>query len=530
MAGRRKWAAKLDIYRKVPDDLFEGSKQGNIISWVAILTILILFYKETSDYLTTRIVPDLMLDSGAQRQGGKRFRHDNSDDMIRVDFNITMMDLKCDYVEVDVVSVLGNNQNMTKYVKKLPIDADGVLNHFAARNVQQNDVRLALSDEMVEQTLEELHESGEAAVSLDEASLEFALNENFFVFVDFFASWCSHCQALAPTWEVFAKIMNDATNEVNPEDTEDGYKKNELREAEQLDASVLIAKVDCVKHHTLCQANSIMAYPTLRLFVKGKAFQNYRGHRMVTDFIQFLNYAETYLGEKGVLDMSEINEAVGKHMDVTLEDRHWAEALERARHHHHKPEWNPDLHPGCQISGSIVVGRVPGNFYIQAYSPHHDLSPAMTNLSHEIHHLEFSPGRDSQRITGRDVLPKDITLSRHPMDGNVYVTRNLHEAYHHYVKLITTNDRFFQVLQSTQLASYEAEEVPEAKFIIDLSPIAVRYKKESRHWYDYFTSVMAIVGGTFTVVGFLNAGIHRVATAKKRLSTKARQPAKQPYR
>lgn len=306
--------------------------------------------------------------------------------------------------------------------------------------------------------------------------------------------------------------MNDATNDLI-EDAEEGYDETELREAEKLAAPVLIAKVDCVQHHQLCTANQIMAYPTLRLFVKGDPMENgdYKGQRTVMDLIQYLKEAEKTLGREGKLSMANINSALEKHLEITVEEKKWAEALERTRHHQHKAEWNPEFHPGCQISGSILLHRVPGNFYIQAFSPHHNLVPHMTNVSHEIHQLEFSPAEDDQRITRHDVFPKDFSFSTHPFDGNVYVTRNLHEAYHHYIKLITTNDRFFQVLQSTQLAVYEKDEIPEAKFIIDLSPIAVRYRRESRHWYDYITSVMAIVGGTFTVVGFVEAGIRRAA-------------------
>lgn len=109
--------AKLDMYRKVPMDLVEGSKRGSVISWVAILVILWLFYKETTEFFTTTLSSQLSLD-----------KRQSEEDQIKVTFNITMMDLKCDYVEVDVVSVLGNNQNATKFVKKVPLDANGVLN------------------------------------------------------------------------------------------------------------------------------------------------------------------------------------------------------------------------------------------------------------------------------------------------------------------------------------------------------------------------------------------------------------------
>jgi len=44
-----------------------------------------------------RPVTDLALDS-------------NKDPRVRLNFNITMMDLKCEYAVVDVVSVLGTDQ------------------------------------------------------------------------------------------------------------------------------------------------------------------------------------------------------------------------------------------------------------------------------------------------------------------------------------------------------------------------------------------------------------------------------------
>ena len=114
----RAWQlSKLDMYRKVPINLVEGSRRGSIISLLAILLIVCLFCEETADFCTTKLLSQLTLD---QRQSGN--------DLIKVSFNITMMDLKCDYVEVDVVSVLGNKQNATKYFKKIPLDGKGVLN------------------------------------------------------------------------------------------------------------------------------------------------------------------------------------------------------------------------------------------------------------------------------------------------------------------------------------------------------------------------------------------------------------------
>jgi thiol-disulfide isomerase/thioredoxin len=503
----------LDMYRKVPGDLVEGSRQGSIISWIALFTMAYLFYHETADYLTTRLTSELSLD---RRRGGKKSNDD--DDMIKVTFNITMMDLSCPYIEVDVVSVLGNNQNVTKAIQKYPLDASGVTSLLATRNMRQHDVAdtIALHDAAVTKSIEDLHESGETAIHLDEHTLQYAIRENDLVFVDFFASWCSHCQVLAPTWEVLAKVMNDASDE-SVEDGEEKYGEQEFKSAEALDVPVIIAKVDCVNHKTLCQQQDIRAYPTLRLFVKGQPYEggDYHGHRTVIDLVQFLKLSEEQLGREGNLSHESLSSALEKHLDMSVEERHWAEAFERTRKRHHQFAWNPDDHPGCQLSGSILLHRVPGNFYIQAFSPTHDLVPHMTNVSHEIHSLTFTP---TQKSSSRSPVPHNFIESMTPMNGNVYVTHNLHEAYHHYIKLISTNGDSFQVLQSSQLASYQQDVTPEAKFIIDLSPIAVRYERSSRHWYDYVTSLMAIIGGTFTVVGMFESGARAVAETRRKIS------------
>lgn len=121
-----------------------------------------------------RLVTDLALD-----------RHPES--KMRVNFNITMMDLKCEYASVDVVSVLGTEQNITTHVNKWHVDADGVRQRYQGRNQAQKDIELF--DTTVGKTLEELHEEAIDAVSLNPETLEYARREFEYVFVDFYASW-----------------------------------------------------------------------------------------------------------------------------------------------------------------------------------------------------------------------------------------------------------------------------------------------------------------------------------------------------
>jgi thiol-disulfide isomerase/thioredoxin len=465
---------------------------------------VVLFFKETSEYLTTKLVSELALDT-----------QKSDDAMILVSFNITMMDLKCDYVQVDTVSVLGNNQNVTKVVKKVPLDGDGVARALQGRNRKQNDVQMpiALHDKAVTESIEELHERGEDAVSLDDTTLAYALNEHDLVFVDFYASWCSHCKALAPTWEVMAKVMSDAARK--EQEADEDYDEKDLEEAEKLDVPVFVGKIDCVTHHTVCQQHSIQAYPTLRLFFSRAGIaSDYHGQRTVMDMIQWLMLAEGELERVKLLTPEIINPSLEQHLNMTAEEKHWAESLNRTRHHHQKHGWDQKKHPGCQISGKLLLNRAPGNFYIQAYSPYHDLVPHMTNVSHEIHSLVVSPS--NRKLLKRHQLPVNFEKDNRPFDGNVYVTEHLHEAYHHYIKLVSVNGDEYQVMQSTQLAQYRSDQVPEAKFIIDLAPIAVQYRLKKRPLYEYISSLLAIIGGTFTVVGLIESAVGAAARGVSR--------------
>jgi len=210
------------------------------------------------------------------------------------------------------------------------------------------------------------------------------------------------------------------------------------------------------------------------------------------------------------------------------EEEAWKEKVkQRKRRLHHS--WVDAEHPGCQLSGHLLLDRVPGNFHIQARSTAHDIVPHMTNVSHVVHSLTVGePGAQRMIERGSVYVPEEAKRKINPMDGNVYVNENLHEAYHHYLKVITTNIdglKFghkemlaYQVLANSQLAYYKEDIVPEAKFMFDLSPVAVSYRRTSRTWYSYVTSVMAIVGGTFTVVGMIESTMTSVVK-RKRYST-----------
>lgn len=151
----------------------------------------------------------------------------------------------------------------------------------------------------------------------------------------------------------------------------------------------------------------------------------------------------------------------------------------------------------------------------------------MTNLSHVVNHLSFGDPIDENNRKSKRILKQVPEEHRQyaPMDRSVYVTRNYHQAFHHYIKVVSTHLNMgssssnsmvtYQFLEQSQIVYYDESNVPEARFSYDLSPMSVVVEKEGRKWYDYLTSLCAIIGGTFTTLGLIDATLYRIFKPKK---------------
>ena len=111
------------------------------MSICAIAVMGILFLSETLAFARSMMETSIALDENDQPQ-------------IRLNFNITLMDLHCDFVSVDVWDTLGTNrQNVTKNIEKWQLDESGQRRIFSGRNREQREV----VHEEHEESLEELH-------------------------------------------------------------------------------------------------------------------------------------------------------------------------------------------------------------------------------------------------------------------------------------------------------------------------------------------------------------------------------------
>jgi len=87
------------------------------------------------------------------------------------------------------------------------------------------------------------------------------------ILVKFFAPWCGHCKALAPTWKTLASKYQDI---------------------------FAVAKLDCTLYSEICAKQGIVAYPTIKLYIEGKDYL-YKGIR---DMKAFANFVENTMLEE----------------------------------------------------------------------------------------------------------------------------------------------------------------------------------------------------------------------------------------
>ena len=398
-------------------------------------------------------------------------------------------------MSLDIWDTLGTNMiDIQKDITKYTVDKHGMKQYFHGRNKKQKKVEHETHHKDTIQHISDANGGSLHSTDLSPDTIQAFHSQYEHTFIDYFASWCIHCQRLAPTWEKFAQELS-----------------------QQNTHQLGIGKVDCVSHDKMCKDERIMAFPTLRWYTNGKvdsSMPDYRGDRTVDALVE---YAKKRVGS---------NED-GDDDDETADDNNDADDQQWLYNHAH--------HPGCQVSGHLMVNRVPGNLHMEASSTNHEINSQMTNLTHRVHHFSFGssdngspPGYLISRIPSyRDNLPQTIVYNTNPLADKYYPTYHFHQAFHHHLKIISThitdrgilfndNTILYQILEESQLIMYQVVNVPEIKFLYDMSPMSVALTLESElPWYDYISKLLAIIGGTYVTLGLINSIFLRVFKPKK---------------
>uniref|UniRef100_A0A5B6ZKF7 protein disulfide-isomerase n=1 Tax=Davidia involucrata TaxID=16924 RepID=A0A5B6ZKF7_DAVIN len=102
-------------------------------------------------------------------------------------------------------------------------------------------------------------------VVLTEDNFEKEVGQDRAALVEFYAPWCGHCKKLAPEFEKLGTTFKKAK-------------------------SVLIGKVDCDEHKSICSKYGVSGYPTIQWFPKGSLEpKKYEGARTAEALVGFVN-------------------------------------------------------------------------------------------------------------------------------------------------------------------------------------------------------------------------------------------------
>ncbi|VAH02508.1 unnamed protein product [Triticum turgidum subsp. durum] len=115
---------------------------------------------------------------------------------------------------------------------------------------------------------------GDEVLALTESTFEKEVGQDRGALVEFYAPWCGHCKKLAPEYEKLAASFKKAK-------------------------SVLIAKVDCDEHKSVCSKYGVSGYPTIQWFPKGSLMHTlflikseklmYEGQRTAEALTEYVN-------------------------------------------------------------------------------------------------------------------------------------------------------------------------------------------------------------------------------------------------
>jgi thiol-disulfide isomerase/thioredoxin len=458
----------VDFYRRLPTDLTEATLHGASLSVMAALVMVSLLGAELRSFLATETQSAMVVDRSPYGE------------LLRVNFNISFPSLSCEFATLDVSDALGTKRmNLTKTVRKLPINEDFERSGHYIHDYQLPEIKY---DEL---PADFKNDTVNYAAPLSKADFEEAMKKYSIVVANFYAPWCPWCQRLEPTWEAVQKEVHDKYPES--------------------DGRIRFVKIDCTAEVDLCRDHQIMGFPSIRVFRKGhdeifahgfKEHESYKGDRTKESLLSF---ADTLVPSAG-------------------QPHYYIRGVTRVA-----------KSSGCQLSGFVLVKKVPGTLHFLAKSAGHSFDPWAMNMSHAVGYMYFgnkpSPRRRKALETYHPLGLTDDWSDK--LSGEDFYAINQKTTFEHYMQVVLTS---IQPSDRNSEANFDAYEytvhshmynpedtIPAAKFSYALSPIQIIVTEKKKAFYHFVTTLCAIIGGVFTVAGILDGMVHQAGKIAKKV-------------
>ncbi|KAF0691790.1 Aste57867_17061 [Aphanomyces stellatus] len=180
---------------------------------------------------------------------------------------------------------------------------------------------------------------------------------------------------------------------------------------------------------------------------------------------------------------------------------------------------NGTLNEGCRVFGHLVVSKVAGKFYFapsRIFENGYLLDTDMLDLTFR----SFDNTHKIRSLTFGETYPN----MKNPLNlRNKTLPDGQRGAYQYFLKVVSTDYTFLNgdEIKSNQYSVTEHflqmtptghKGLPRVSFAYDFSPIKFRIEQTQKGLFPFFTSICAIIGGVFTVMGLVDSAMHQLTT------------------
>lgn len=419
------------------------------------------------------------------------------DSAISVEFNITVGAVPCRYLRI------GSKVNSFGLAGKFGIDdsillqpllPDGTrmkpesLGSFLNKEIipYWSEEYLQLKDEEVQPKLLSAPEASSSDVFV-RTNFSDVVKLREFTLVYFFADWCQHSAHFHPIW---SQLVDSVDEKMQFPD----------RTGRNI-STVKLLRVNCADFRDMCKNQEITRFPTIRLY-----------KRDGTEVTFYWN--SDHISSKLELGMTGVDMIVDFLQIAIRGDR----------------QKEPPALGGCSVAGHLNLPRVAGSFHLTV-GPSKDSTPNLDliNISHVVNHLAFGDTDANFHVVHRLAsltkigVPSSILEHLTPLDGKEFIVKGTYDVPEHTLKVVGTKIRnkkdFYQITHAdrtvTPTNKQRNDGLPHVRFVYDFSPLRVILEQKRMPWYDFMTSLTAILGGTYAVLRFCGGALDNIYLVSK---------------
>ena len=157
---------------------------------------------------------------------------------------------------------------------------------------------------------------------------------------------------------------------------------------------------------------------------------------------------------------------------------------------------------GCRFEGVFYINKVPGNFHLSMHSAQE--IPNNPDMTHIIHYLYFGNASSSESRSFSSLENIDVT-DANSLATHDYIIKVVPTLIVHLDGSIEDTFQYSYAHKDYVTYNHAGFIMPTVWFKYDLSPIKIKYTEKRKPLYHFITTFCAIIGGTFTVSGIIDA-------------------------